>query len=99
MTTMTEYVTPPAISKLLAYMVKNQRTQGAFAREVGVSGVTVSSILSQARRPSPGLMERIEIATDGKVRFGDWSRVGNRWAKSRNTEASRKGLPATKKVP
>lgn len=46
--------------------------KGDFARRLGINHVYLSQILSGHRRPSFGLMCRIEEVTDGQVPLAAW---------------------------
>ena len=48
------------------------RSQGAFAREVGISEAYLSQILAGKRTPSLSLMYRIEQVTGGAVTRMHW---------------------------
>jgi transcriptional regulator with XRE-family HTH domain len=43
-----------------------------FGKRVGVTHSTISRICSGTKMPSPALMERIAVATDGAVQPNDW---------------------------
>lgn len=58
--------------KLETYLSEHGMTEAAFARELGVSQVTINRYVSNSRFPNPEMIERIFEATGKEVTVTDW---------------------------
>lgn len=57
---------------LQAYLSETKTTPARFAQIVNVSGAAMSRYLKRQRMPRPDVMERIAIATGGRVQPNDF---------------------------
>ena len=53
--------------RLTDYLAREGLNASKFATRLGVPSSTVTRILTGARRPSWGVMQKISVATDGEV--------------------------------
>ena len=58
--------------KLEHWLSKNDVQASDFAREVGISPSTVTRLINGERRPSGRMLQKIYLATKGKVAFADF---------------------------
>lgn len=54
------------------YLATVEKSEAAFARELGVSQVTINRYVRNERYPDPTMIARIEAATGRKVGVQDW---------------------------
>ena len=64
-------------------------SQKGFAEKLGISPAAVSRLVNSSRGPSFSMMDRIEAATSGAVRYEDWKqRVVKRGAATKPKEGA-----------
>lgn len=54
------------------FLEQNAMTEAAFAARIGCSQSQVHRLRKGKSFPSPNMVRRIEAATDGLVKAGDW---------------------------
>lgn len=58
--------------KLAKYLSDHGLNEPAFAAKLGVGQATINRYVNNKRFPGPDMIERIRVATGGKVKVTDW---------------------------
>jgi transcriptional regulator with XRE-family HTH domain len=66
---------------LTDYLAAQDETQTAFAARAGLTDSTLSRLLKGRNPPSPEVVERVHVATDGQVTAND---LFDAWRTARN---------------
>ena len=81
-------VTKPTIGmkKLSKHMDRRGLNQAKMGELLEVTQETISRYLSGASRPTPRVALRLEVATRGRIKMGDW------WSDVKDAEAEKAAI-------